>query len=128
VTSRRRLRAEGTFVPLGSVDPQAGGVTVELIGADGMVLHRAELPPEAFRAGRREGVFRYTAREGAPGGVRRLVLRQQGGVMTVSLRARAQVPLAHAVEPLTWIVHVGSWCARQVDLRCAVLGRRIRCN
>ena len=128
VTSRGRLRAAGTFVPLGSVDPQVAGVTVELIGADGTVLHRAEVPAGAFRVARRGRVFRYAGRDGSPGGVRRLVVRQQGGLMTVVMRARAGPPLADAVEPLVWIVHVGSWCARQLDLRCAVLGPRVRCN
>jgi hypothetical protein len=126
--SRTRLRAAGTFVPLGSVDPQAAGLTLELIAADGAVVHRAELSPDAFRVGRRGGEFRYAAGSVSPGGVRRLVVRQQGGVMTVRVRARVSLSLADAVEPLTWIVHVGSWCARQLDLRCAVLGPRIRCN
>jgi hypothetical protein len=127
-TRRSRLSAAGTFVPLGSVDPQVAGVTLELIAADGAVLHRAEVPPGAFRVARRGRTFRYAGRDGAPGGIRRLVLGHRGGVMTVRLRARARVALAGAVEPLVWIVHVGSWCARQLDLHCAVLGPRVRCN
>jgi fibronectin type III domain protein len=128
VAHRRRLRGEGTFVAPGNVDPSIDGATVELVGADGAVVHRAELPADGFRVREQGQLFRWTAARGAPGGVRRLVLRREGDVLEVRLRARARVSLASAVEPLTWIVHVGSRCVRQVDLRCEAGRRRVRCN
>lgn len=124
----RRMNGRGTFVVGPPTDPNAAGVVVELLRADGGVVYRVTVPPDAFRSrGRRRTLFRWNARRAPVTGLRRLVLRRRDDALSVNLKALAPAPLPLDGEPLVWIIRVGDTCLRQVNLRCTS-GPRPRCR
>jgi hypothetical protein len=128
----RRFMARASFRLDDGVDPGATGIDLTLRAADGAVLYRAALPGWALRARPHHRVVRYHRRSSRhlpdARGLRTLVLRQRGPVVTVRVRAVVRGLKGRTPRPLGLGVRLGEQCATAARVECRAGARRMHCG
>jgi hypothetical protein len=131
---RLRVAARGGFTLESALDPTVTGLGVELRAPDGVVVYRAALAGAALRANRSRTTFRYVTKRGgkapeAAAGLDRLTLAVRHGEVGVVLTADVPGTVVQAAKArLTWVLRLGSECARGLDLACSEAPGLIVCR
>ncbi len=117
-----RLAGKGRFTSDVPIDPTISGAEIQLRAIDGSIVFRSVIEPSAVLA-RSAGRYRFTARRSqfvdSQNGITRLDFRAKRNVWTVTLKAETPLLENAAEEPtLTWLVNIGSTCARRIDMAC----------
>lgn len=128
-----KLSFKGTFAAETDLDPSSTGAVIEMRTADGAVLYAAALAAPSFTAsasGRRQH-FRAAGAVPDPlwNGLERLDFRRKGAKWLVSAEARA-AELAEAAREssITWVIRLGTTCARRLDAACEPGSARTICR
>jgi hypothetical protein len=134
-STRGRLVGRAVSVPAPELDPTVSGVVLEIVGATGASLYRAELPAAAFTTNPARRVFKFRAGPGfeAPvttNGLTKLVLKRRGTRMAIVAKAASSdLSALLGQTSLTMAVWGGDTCARTRGLTCTRgSGQRMRCR
>lgn len=134
--SRRRgveLSMRGRFPADAPVDPAATGATVELRGADGLVLHSSIVGGDMFESDPNGEHHRFAVSRAAAADLemdlRRLELRRAEGDWVVNVEMNAPDLMDAFLEPtLSVMLRLGETCARRIDATCEQRPSRSTCG
>ncbi len=118
-----KLAAKGRFTLDAPVDPTVTGVQISLVAADGTELYTSTIPSSEVRAGSAPGRYRFVASRAqaspAENGATRLDFRVKAGSWGMTFKAEtANLDDAFEEASLTWVVRMGSSCARHLYMEC----------
>lgn len=134
--SRRRgveLAMRGRFLADAPLDPATTGATVELRGADGLVLHSSTVGGDLFESQPNGERHRFAVSRSAAAdlemGLRRLELRRAEGDWVVNVQMNApDLRDAFLAPTLSVMLRLGETCARRVDATCEQRPSRSTCG
>lgn len=118
-----KLAAKGTFYLDAPADPTVSGVEIRLMAPDGTELFKSIVPSSEVHAGSQPGRYRFAATraqsEVLQNGVTRVDFRVKGPRWSMTLKAETLALADAMAEPtLTWVVRMGTTCARHLHMEC----------
>lgn len=127
-----KLAAKSMYLPAPGADPSTSGATIQILAPDGTVLYASDIAPGSFKV-RPGGRYRFAASrtqaELISNGVTRFDIRtKRENEWHVTLKA--ETPLlddAFFESSLTWMIRVGSDCARRRNMMCDTGEARTAC-
>jgi hypothetical protein len=118
-----KLAAKSMFIPAAGSDPTASGATIQILAPDGTVLYASDIAASSFKV-RTGGRFRFSATraqsELLSNGITRFDIRTKR-INEWHITLKAETPLldeAFFESSLTWMIRVGSDCARRRSMTC----------
>jgi hypothetical protein len=127
-----KLAAKGVFVPEAGSDPSETGATIQFVAADGAVLYSSDIAASSFKS-KPGGRYRFSASraqsELLSNGITRFDIRtKHGNEWHITLKA--ETPLLEETfleSSITWMIRVGSDCARRRSMTCEPGNERSNC-
>jgi hypothetical protein len=118
-----KMAAKGSFTVDPSIDPSTTGAVLEMRTPDGMVVYSSSIAAQSIKVGAAGGRYRFAAARSESdflgNGLTRLDFRIKGDTWLVTAKAETPELMDAFLEPtITWVIRLGTSCARRMDMPC----------